>query len=131
MLDQGIEGSIHLTRPSIPNSLKLMFLKEEAKGPNEDLDSPNEDLDSYLYQDKSFKLKHIIIFENFLNKMKVYKFDGSNPTASACLQKLKTYFIIFPMKEIDAFWFASLYLEGITYELWYNGFTTLGHENII
>jgi len=66
-----------------------------------------------------------------LQKMQVPMFDGNTHTPRAWLQKLQTYFTLFPMRETDAIIFSSLYLDGIAYEWWHNGFTTLGLNKVI
>lgn len=48
-----------------------------------------------------------------LQKMQVPMFDGNNRTPRVWLQKLQTYFTLFPMRDIDAIGFSFFHLYGI------------------
>ena len=69
--------------------------------------------------------------KNKISKFTTPTFDGTNKiSARAWLQKLQTFFTLNPMKESDAIQFASLHLEDATYDWWYHGMTTQGHDQV-
>ena len=60
-----------------------------------------------------------------MNKLALPTFDGSNKTtARAWIHKLDTYLTLKPMMEIEAIRFATMHLEGATYDWWHHGLVT-------
>lgn len=55
---------------------------------------------------------------------------GEKLSARAWLQKLQTYLSIYPMDEEGGIKTTSMCLDGISYEWWHNGHTTLGHGDV-
>ena len=64
-----------------------------------------------------------------IRKFTAPTFDGTNKiSVREWLQKLQTFFTLNPMKKSDAIQFRSLHLEDATYDWWYHGMTTQGHD---
>jgi hypothetical protein len=64
-------------------------------------------------------------------RMELSTFDGSNQiSATTWVKKMDTYLQLNTMEEGNAIKFSKLYLMGKTHDWWFDGMTTLGHENI-
>lgn len=139
----GGEISVRYSHTPLPRSSQYLFNKPI----NLDLKQLDGDMESLLerYMQRSKDFINNVILKAYCNiigkrtnkirnfkenkllqqKMQVPMFDGSDKIfARAWLQKLMTYFEIFPTEEQDVARFATIYLQGKTYEWWYNDLTT-------
>ena len=66
-----------------------------------------------------------------MNKLTHPTFDGSGQTsARAWIHKLDTYLTLKPMAEAETIRFATMHLEGATYDWWHHRLVTQNHALI-
>ena len=64
-------------------------------------------------------------------KLSLTTFDGSSRmTAQAWIHKLDTFLALRPITKVEAIKYATLHLEGVGHDWWYNGIITLQHNQV-